>query len=98
MSFAEGTSVPIERSKAEIESMLVRYGAEQFVSGWGEQEARIQFLAKGRIVRFVLPIPKRTEKRFTQHPRYAYKARSEGEARKPGRRNCDGSGGRWRSW
>ena len=36
MSFAEGPSVPIERSKAEIESMLVRYGAEQFVSGWGD--------------------------------------------------------------
>ena len=35
MSYAEGTSVPIERSKADIESMLVRYGAEQFVSGWG---------------------------------------------------------------
>lgn len=82
MSFAEGTSVPIERSKAEIESLLTRYGAEQFVSGWAEQEARIQFRAKGRIVRFILPIPARDEKRFTQHARYAYKRRSEGEAQK----------------
>lgn len=82
MSFAEGTSVPIERSKVEIESMLIRYGAEQFVSGWGEAEARIQFLAKGRIVRFVLPIPKRDEKRFTQHPRYTFKRRTEAETAK----------------
>lgn len=82
MSFAEGTSVPIERSKAEIESMLIRYGAEQFVSGWGESEARIQFRAKGRYVRFVLPIPKRDEKRFTQHARYAYRRRSDGEVMK----------------
>lgn len=51
MSFAEGTAIPIERSKAEIESMLVRYGAEQFVSGWGETEARIQFRAKGLLER-----------------------------------------------
>lgn len=80
MSFAEGTSVPIERSKAEIESMLVRYGAEQFVSGWGETEARIQFRAKGRIVRFVLPIPARTEKRFTHQARYDWKPRTQGEA------------------
>jgi len=82
MSFAEGTSVPIERSKAEIESMLIRYGAEQFVSWWGESEARIQFRAKGRIVRFCLPIPAKDEKRFTQHARYASKRRTEGEAMK----------------
>lgn len=82
MSFAESTSVPVERSKAEIESMLMRYGADQFVSGWGENEARIQFRAKGRYVRFMLPIPKSDEKRFTQHPRYAYKRRTDEEARK----------------
>ena len=62
--------------------MLTRYGADQFVSGWGEQEARIQFRANGRYVRFVLPIPKRDEKRFTQHPRYAYKTRTTAEASK----------------
>ena len=82
MSFAEDTKVPIERSKAEIESMLMKYGADQFISGWGEQEARIQFRAKGRLVRFVLPIPKRDEKRFTRHPRFDFKRRSEGEAMK----------------
>lgn len=82
MSFAEGTSVPIERSKAEIETMLTRYGADQFVSGWAEQEARIQFRANGRYVRFVLPIPQRNEARFTQHPRYASKTRTAADASK----------------
>jgi len=80
MSFAEDTKVPIERSKAEIESMLMRYGADQFVSGWGESEARVQFRANGRYVRFVLPIPKKNERRFVDHPRYASKNRSEAEA------------------
>lgn len=80
MSFAEDTKVPIERSKAEIESMLIRYGADQFVSGWGEAEARIQFRANGRYIRFVLPIPKKDETRFTQHARYAWKRRSDAEA------------------
>lgn len=82
MSFAEGTSVPVERSKAEIELMLMRYGADQFISGWGVAEARIQFRAEGRIVRFVLPIPANDETRFTQHPRYASKRRSDADARK----------------
>lgn len=80
MSFAEGTSVPIERSKAEIESMLIRYGADQFVSGWGEAEARIQFRANGRYVRFVLPLPPKTEKRFTHQARYDWRPRTQGEA------------------
>ncbi len=80
MSFAEDTKVPIERSKAEIESMLIRYGADQFVSGWGEAEARIQFRANERYIRFVLPIPKKDEARFTQHARYTWKRRSEAEA------------------
>ena len=82
MSFAENTRVPIERSKAEIESMLIRYGADQFVSGWGECEARIQFRAQGRFVRFVLPLPAKDEQRFTQHVRYKWKIRSADEARK----------------
>lgn len=82
MSFAEGTSVPIERSKAEIETMLTRYGADQFVSGWAESEARIQFRANGRYVRFVLPIPAKTEKRFTHQARYDWKSRTQGEALK----------------
>ncbi|MGL4296233.1 MAG: hypothetical protein ACRCTG_10995 [Aestuariivirga sp.] len=82
MSFAEGTRVPIERSKAEIEAMLIRYGADQFVSGWDETEARIQFRAKGRYVRFVWPIPPRTEKRFTHQARYDWKPRTQGEAQK----------------
>ncbi|MDP2383374.1 MAG: hypothetical protein Q8N00_11270 [Nitrospirota bacterium] len=80
MSFAEGTSVPVERSKAEIEGMLTRYGADQFVSGWAESEARIQFRANGRYVRFVLPIPDKTEKRFTHQARYDWKPRTQGEA------------------
>ena len=80
MSFAEDTKVPIERSKAEIEAMLIRYGADQFVSGWGETEARIQFRANERYIRFVLPIPKKDEPRFTQHARYTWKRRSEAEA------------------
>lgn len=82
MSFAEKTSVPVERSKAEIESMLMRYGAAQFVSGWSDNEARLRFRAKDRNVQFVLPLPRRDETRFTQHPRYSDRRRSDEDARK----------------
>jgi len=31
--YAEGTEVPIDRSKAEIERVLAKYGADEFVYG-----------------------------------------------------------------
>lgn len=68
MSFAEGTSVPAERSRAEIEMLLRRYGASQFVSGWAEGKAVIGFTAHGRQLRFVLKMPSKNEQRFTHAP------------------------------
>jgi hypothetical protein len=64
MSFAEGTSVSAERSKAEIETLLKKYGADQFVSGWGVQRAMIGFRASGRFVRFELRLPSPDDARF----------------------------------
>ena len=62
MSYAEKTSVSSERTKAEIERMLERYGADQFVSGWERgNRSMIQFRADGRIVRFVVAMPDEQE-------------------------------------
>jgi len=65
VSYAEGTSVPTERSRAEIETMLRKYGAAQFVSGWDADRAVIGFSAQGRQLRFVLKMPAANDKRFT---------------------------------
>ena len=81
MPYAEETSVPVERSRAEIEHLLRKYGADQFASGWSGDRAMIQFRAEGRTVRFVLPLPDPQDKQFTQHPRYTYKPRSPEAAR-----------------
>ena len=64
--FAETTTVPIERSKAEIEKTLRRYGAEQFVSGWDQKRAMIGFRMEGRHVQFVLPMPSREKYQQTE--------------------------------
>ncbi len=63
--YAEGTSVSVEKSKAEIERLLSRYGATAFASGWAIGRALIQFEAQGRRIRFVLPLPDPSERRFT---------------------------------
>ena len=58
MTYAQGTEVPVERSRAEIERLITRYGASSFASGFTHAEAVIMFEAHGRRVKFVLPMPK----------------------------------------
>lgn len=65
--YAKDTSVSVANSKAEIERIVERYGAGQFMSGWTADRAMIAFSMEGRQVRFVLPMPDRDEKRFTHH-------------------------------
>lgn len=66
--YAEGTSVSSEKSRAEIEKTLVRYGASAFMYGWDGPRAIIQFKAQGRYIRFVLPLPDMTSTEFTHTP------------------------------
>jgi hypothetical protein len=63
--YAQNTSVPVDKSKREIESILIRYGAQAFTSGWNETSAMLAFRIKNLNVRFVLPYPNRDDKEFT---------------------------------
>lgn len=68
--YAADTSVSSERSKAEIERTLLRYGADQFMSGWKDGQAVVQFRLSNKSMRFLLPLPQATEQEFThyRHP------------------------------
>lgn len=55
--YAAKTTVSVQRSRDEIEAILTRYGADQFMYGWFEGGATIAFRAHGRMVRFHLPLP-----------------------------------------
>jgi hypothetical protein len=57
MRYATKTKVPIERSKAEIERTLMRYGASQFAYATKSDQAVVMFRAHERGVRFNLPLP-----------------------------------------
>ena len=59
--YAKQATVPVSRTKAEIERTLERYGADAFISGWNEHdEAMIGFKMKNRSVRFIMPSPDST--------------------------------------
>lgn len=64
--YAAQTSVSSENSRNEIERTLKRYGATQFAYGWKERDAAIGFAMKGKQIRFILPLPDRTDKEFTR--------------------------------
>lgn len=64
--YAEHTEVPVERSKAEIEGSLMRYGCSHFISGWTPSGAMLQFIipfdGKDRLVKFELAMPTKDDK------------------------------------
>ena len=68
--FAEGTSVSSDRSRAEIDGLLMRYGANSFVYGMNADSAMVAFEMRSRRIKFVLPMPDRADAKFTMgvHP------------------------------
>lgn len=64
--YAVNTDVSVEKSKGEIERIVSRYGADEFFSGWEKGRAMIGFRASERYVRFILPIPPRSDFETTE--------------------------------
>ena len=74
--FAEQTTVSSHKSREEIEKILARYGADQFMYGADVNKAAVAFRMCERNVKFIIPLPSRSERRFTHTP-------SRGNARSP---------------
>lgn len=66
--FAKSTSVSVEKTRGEIETVLRRYGADGFRYGWNQSIAQIEFSAQGRLVRFTLRLPDPEADRFVMTP------------------------------
>ncbi len=63
--YAEDTSVPANQSRAEIEKVLTKYGADTFGYGWGKNRVYITFQLRDkyqvvpRCYRIELPLPEK---------------------------------------
>lgn len=64
MTYAAKTEVSSERSRAEIERILTRWNASQFMYAWNGDRAIVGFSVHDREVRFVVPMPDREDKQF----------------------------------
>lgn len=67
--YASNTEVPADRSRAEIEKTLQRYGADSFMYGWQGTRAVVQFECNNRRIKFVVEMPDKNDKNFTHHSR-----------------------------
>jgi hypothetical protein len=64
-AYAATTTVPVDRSRTEIERILVRYGATQFAYGWAGDKAMIAFVMRDRQIRFLVPMPDPSDRDIT---------------------------------
>lgn len=66
--YAAETDVSVERSKSELERILVRYGAHEFGYAWTSAQAEISFALRTRRVRILLPLPDRHDESIRLTP------------------------------
>lgn len=68
MAFAANTSVPVERSRAEIERLLSKHKCTKFMAGVDHEahRATVQFQAHNRIVKFDIGLPDPKDKKYSR--------------------------------
>lgn len=62
--FADASKVPVHQTRAEIERLVIKYGATGFGSSWSGTRATIQFSMRKRMIRFAIDLPSQDEERF----------------------------------
>jgi hypothetical protein len=89
VSYAAETSTSVEKTRAELETTLSRFGAEAFGYMTDAGRAAITFRASGKCVRFILPLPLPTDERFTRYKSRGYSYdRAPAAARKEWEQAC----------
>ncbi len=66
MSYAEKTSVPVDRSQGEIKKILAKYGASGFAYGEQGNRSVVMFEMAARRIKFILPMPNPPSPNATQ--------------------------------
>jgi len=72
MAYATTTEVPVERSKAQIEALLTKYGAQGYHTGWQAADGddpgwdAVEFMWKSKVIRFRVPrpLPKKADGKY----------------------------------
>jgi len=65
--YARNTSVSADRSRAEMQKTLQRYGAIAFAYAEKAEAAMVEFQMAGKRVRFLLPMPRKDDDKYTHN-------------------------------
>lgn len=84
--YATKTDVPVSKSRSEIESIISRYGADEYMYGTKEGQAMVAFKMHGYQIRYLLKLPVATDREFTHTEKG--KARTESAATKEWEQAC----------
>ena len=68
-TYAKGTDVASEKSRAEIERILQRYGASAFMYAWQGDKSLVAFQYGPYHIRLLVPMPDRNDREYTHHSR-----------------------------
>jgi hypothetical protein len=68
MSYADNTAVSEDRSRHEIERMLMKFGADEFGYYTKAEKAIVAFVYKGLRFEFGVSLPRKDEARFNTTP------------------------------
>jgi hypothetical protein len=67
VTYAAATTVPVEKTKVEIERLVIQHKATEYVAGWQTADpprAAVQFRMADRYVRFEVPMPHPNEPKY----------------------------------
>ncbi len=67
--YAEGTEVSVERSRVELEKLLVQHGAEGFMNAYSSAGAMLVCDLHGLRLRWDIPMPREEDLRTAKKPR-----------------------------
>ena len=69
--YAQDTVVTVEKSKAQIERLLMDFKATAFMSATNQMQAMIIFEMAERKIKFVVPLPQKAEFQRSRNPQAA---------------------------
>lgn len=74
--YASSTSVSVEKTKGELERLLVKHGATRYGIAHTEDGAQVSFIMKEQHVRIAVPVPSVADYPDTTKPDYSNKAKT----------------------
>ncbi len=73
--YAKETTVPVSRSKIQIQDMLIKYGIEEFFFGTSPRGDGIGFKYEGRVYKHNIPTPDPNKYQYETHYNQAVRQR-----------------------